>query len=388
MSTKILVKYFLIWRILLFVFLFLSIGIIPLQFNFLGGGLTNYLETPHFWAWANFDGEHYLDISRTGYKPFTFFYFPLYPLLIRFLASLTNKSFINYLFSGFFVSNISFLIGLIGLVRLVRLDYDERITFTTILLILFFPTSFYFGSIYTESLFFALLVWSFYFARVGKWILAGILGAFLTSTRIVGLALFPAFIIEAISQWRQRKVPVFWPIVSSFWVLLGIFFYTIFLDIKTGDPLEFFKSVSIFGEQRGSNFIFLPQVFYRYIFKIIPIINYSYFPVVFTTWLEFLVASLFLILVVIALFTSFKKSKNISIRPSYAVYLLIGFLMPTLSGSFSSLPRYVLVLFPAFIVLSHLILKFPQKLIYLIYFLTFLGLAFATSLFVRGYWVS
>ncbi|OGM04092.1 hypothetical protein A2715_04860 [Candidatus Woesebacteria bacterium RIFCSPHIGHO2_01_FULL_39_32] len=397
MGIKKILTMIIAWRILLLVFLFLAIQILPLQLNFLGGGLENYLEKPFFWGWANYDGEHYIYIARNGYTPLTYFYFPLYPLTIRYLVNLTDGSFLSYLYSGLFVSHIAFLSGLIGLIRVIRIDYDERIVWSTLTLLLVFPTSFYFGSVYTESLFFALSIWSFYFARKGKWVLAGVLGALLTATRLVGIALFPALIVEALQQWKEDKVNLRLAFASSFAVLLGLIFHAFVLNSRTGDPLNFLHSVGIFGPQRARAFINLAQVFYRYIFKIIPNIDYSYFPTMFTTWMEFLVAILFGGLGVLGIFGGLAlrlrsgSSRSLilpKIRPSYVVYLVIGYIIPTLSGSFSSLPRYVLVLFPGFILGALLIAKLPKIIQTGIILGSFILLALATMLFVRGYWVS
>ncbi|MGB6882196.1 MAG: hypothetical protein WBD86_02760, partial [Microgenomates group bacterium] len=78
-SKKFIFRSFVFWRVLLFLFLFLAIGIVPLQQNFLGGGLSSYLRSPYLWAWGNFDGEHYLSIAFKGYQPLTYFFFPVYP---------------------------------------------------------------------------------------------------------------------------------------------------------------------------------------------------------------------------------------------------------------------------------------------------------------------
>ena len=152
-----------------------------------------------------------------------------------------------------------------------------------------------------------------------------------------------------------------------------------YLKVVTGDPLEFFHSVAVFGEQRATGFVLLPRVFYRYIFKILPAINYQYFPVVFTTGLEFITAIVFTLLSILAFFR---------IRLSYAVYLVTGFIIPTFAGSFSSLPRYILVLFPAFILGSQLLLKVSKATKILFFGLLFITLVIATALFVRGYWVA
>jgi Gpi18-like mannosyltransferase len=367
------------WRVLLFVFLFLAIFTLPLQNNFLGGGLSNYLKAPWLWSWLNFDGEHYLSIARQGYLPLTYFYFPAFPLMVRLVASLFGRSFLSLALSGLLVSHLSFFLALVGLWKLIRLDSKEGIARLAIAGLFLFPTSFYFGCFYTESLFLALIVWSFYFARKQKWFLAGILGAVSTATRVVGLALIPALLIEAwLQKGEKKKYNLILPFIGVTMISLGILAYMYYLQLETGDPLEFFHSVSIFGQQRSPNLILLPQVFYRYLFKILPNINYSYFPVVFSTWLEALTGLAFLAISIIGFFR---------LRLSYAVYLAIGYLVPTFSGSFSSLPRYVVVLFPAFILFANYLSKKSKVLQILNFAILFICLGIATSLFVRGYWI-
>lgn len=368
---------FLTWRILLFAFLFLAIKFVPLQKDFLGGGVENYLEAPWFWAWANFDGEHYLSIARYGYKSLQFFFFPLYPILIKFVAHLFGDNFFDYLISGLVVSNISFFISLVGLWKLARLDFDYKTILFSLLTLLVFPTSFYFGSVYTESLFFSLVVWTFYFARKKRWLLTGILGALSSGTRIVGLALIPALFAEGFWQKKRDKKSVGF-LMAPLITLLGLGAYEYYLKIVTGDPLIFMRNLEIFGEHRTSKLILLPQVFYRYIFKIIPSLDFSYFPGTFVVMLEFWIAFVFLFLIVACFFKT---------RLSYAIYSIIGFLIPTLSGSFSSMPRYVLVLFPAFFVVGLYISRL-RKSFQVLFFLVLLSLLMiSTSLFTRGIWI-
>lgn len=371
---------FLTWRVLLFLFLFLAIQIWPLQSDFLGGGLQNYLNNPYFWAWSNFDGEHYVRIARDGYGPFSYFFFPLYPLVVRYWARMVGDNVIYFTISGLLVSHTALLIGLVGLWKLIKLDYKVDIANLTILLLLLFPTSFYFGSIYTESLFLSLVVWSFYFARKKHWFIAGLLGGLSTATRITGLALFPALLVEYFGRTLKTRSFKTQEIASIFLVPLGLFIYMVYLKNETGDSLIFFHSLNkVFGEQRSQAPVILPQVFYRYIFKVIPNINYDYFPVVFTTLLEFTAAILFLFLTLVL----FMKS-----RLSYAVFSAGAYLISTLTGSFSSLPRYVLVIFPAFILIAVYLNEAPNKLKVAVILVFLTLLAVATSLFTRAYWIS
>lgn len=373
---------FVVWRVLLFAIIFFGLLYFPLQDNFLGGGKATYLKNPFFWSWLNFDGEHYLEITRRGYQPLTYFFFPLYPLLIRltaFLGGFRNPSF--YAISGLTISNLSFLIGLIGFYKLVKLDYSEKIANLSLILLLVFPTSFFFGSFYTEGLFLALSVWALYFARKKNFFFSAVLVGLATATRVVGIALIPAILIEA---WpfivrRPLRVPPLKVIFSILIAPAGLLAYMYFLKVRTGDPLEFFNTIGIFGPQREAGFVFLPQVFYRYIFKILPNLNYSALLGFYTPVLELTSAFLFLGLTIVSLF---------KLRLSYSIYMLIAYLIPTLSGSFSSFPRYVLILFPAFMVAANYLSRKSLYFRLVIYLILILNLFICLALFSRGYWIA
>jgi Gpi18-like mannosyltransferase len=380
MSLKKLVLLFLTWRIFLFIFLFLAIPTLTLQQNFLGWGLVNYLKSPQIWSWANYDGEHYLLIAQFGYSPFLYFFFPVYPLLIRYLASFFQDTGTRYAISGLLISNISFFLGLVGLVKLLKIDFSSNIIKTCVLLILLFPTSFFLASLYSESLFFALTIWTLYFARTKSWVLAGILGAIAGATRIIGITLLPVLLIELLYQRKDKNFSLLTASIGIILISLGLLVYMYFLKTATNDPLAFFtQQQGVFGEQRSANLILLPQVFYRYVFKILPSVNYSYFPGVFSVYFEFITAIIFLGVSLASFF---------ELRLSYATYLFLGYLIPTLTGSFYSLPRFVIVLFPAFLLAAKYLNKTPTAFKLAIYTLLFILLGISTALFVRGYWIS
>src|SRR3972149_7992447 len=263
-DTKFVLASFLTWRVFLLLFVVLGTALFSLQSNVLGGGLENYLKNPYFWGFINFDGEHYLSIALQGYQPLTYFYFPLYPLITKLLANLLGGGLIKMATSGLLVSNISFIVALFGLWKLLRLDFKRNISQLTVILLLLFPTSFYFVSYYTEGLTLALIVLSFYFLRKRNWIIAGLLGGVATATRITALALLPAFLYEIWVYRKENKENLILPVLSLLLIPMGLGIYMYYLYRATGDPLEFFNTISIFGAQRSTNLILLPQVFYRY----------------------------------------------------------------------------------------------------------------------------
>ncbi len=362
---------FLVWRVGVLIFAYLAVRFVPLfSHNYLGDGFSNYLTNPVFWGHLNFDGEHYLAIAQNGYRPLEYFFFPLFPQIVKLFSS--NNSQMTLAWTGLVVSNLSFVAGLVGIYKLVKLDYKEKVARVVVILFLIFPTSFYFGAYYTESLFLGLIVWAFYYGRKGNFWIASIIAAMASATRLVGAAMFPVLLLELILQRKKNFLPV---LLSP----VGLVTYMYYLMKQTGDSLIFLHQVSIFGEQRSSTLISLPQVFYRYIFKILPVLNYSYFPVVFTTFLEFGLAILFLVFIIFGLF---------KLRLSYTLYAVIAFIVPTLAGSFSSMPRYVLAIFPVFILSSIYFVKLPKIYKVLVFSVMLILMVISVGLFWRGYWLS
>lgn len=375
---------FVAWRIWIQAFLWLGWLTFPLRDRFIGGGLKHVFDHPGLWPWANFDGEHYLSIAYRGYGNLEQAFFPFFPFLIKLLSSPFKSNFSSelnlfpFLVSGLIIANISFLVALILFYFLVRLDVDKKKARLSIFFLLVFPTSFFFGSVYTESLFLALILGSFYAARKKKWWLAGILGALASATRIVGVFLLPALLWE---WWEQQKiksqklkVKSLFNLLPIFLVLSGLLWYMRYLSINYQDPLMFLHVQPAFGAERSvDKIILLYQVFWRYL-KMIATTKVD--PLYFTVWLELFTALGFLGLLIIAYL---KK-----IRLSYLIFAALAYLVPTLTGTFSSMPRYVLILFPGFITLSLIKNRFFR---WLLIALSCLLLAISTIFFTRGYWV-
>lgn len=367
-----LIKVLIIWKLIIFLSIYLAPRILVLNQSFLGGRVENYLTNPFFWSATNFDGEHYISIARRGYQNLTYFYFPLYPILIRML-----NYFNNLVLTGVILSNFFLVSAVVGFYKLLKLDYNNEVVNKSLLLMIFFPASFYFGAVYTESLFLMLTIWCFYFARKKLWLRVGMLGLLACLTRVVGLAIFPAILFEFYLNYSRTKVKER-RIYQLLYILLiptGIFIYMYYLFIKTGDPLDFMNSVGLFGDQRSAHWVFYPQVLYRYIFKIFPNYNWNYFPGIFTTISEFLISIIFGFLAIASIYKT---------RISYAIYFLLAYMIPTLAGSFSSMSRYAIVLFPAYIIMARLIdNKLNLKLLLVI---MIIGLFFSNMLFASGYW--
>jgi 4-amino-4-deoxy-L-arabinose transferase-like glycosyltransferase len=364
---------FILWRLALLIIVFAGNQFLPLREGYLGGGTAAYLKNPLLWSWANFDGAHYLTIAKEGYYQFQQAFFPFYPYLLRSLSHLTK----NYLFSGLLISHLSLLAALFLFYRLVNLDFNEKIAKRSLIYLLLFPTSFYFGGVYTESLFLALILGSFYAARKKQWVIAGILGALASATRFVGIFLFPALLLEwsqGKEKSKKRKIKSFLPLLL---ILSGLLIYMWYLNKTVGDPLYFIHVQPFFGAQRtGGKIILLYQVFWRYLKMLVTVEKMT--PTYFVCLLEFFSGLAFLVLTI---FTYLR------LRLSYFVFMALAYLVPTLTGTFSSLPRYVLICFPGFILLSLWSEKYRWlKRLYPVIAVIFLVVS--VILFARGFFVA
>lgn len=369
---------FFIWKAITLLASSFAVDLLPLGYTdrFLGGGFLNYSVAPEFFGLANFDGEHYLSIAIFGYKGLEQAFFPLYPMLISLLSKPFSSDLlsliVNSIVAGIIISNLAFLFSLIYLYKLLVVDFSKKIAFLTICLVIIFPTSFYFGAVYNESLFLLLTVLAFISARKGNWFVASLFGMLASTTRIFGIFLLPAFLLEAYIGKKYKGL---------FWVCLiplGLGLYMYYQYLTVGDPLAFYNLQDLVGEQRQSSLVSLPQVYFRYIKMLATFVNYN--PINQTILFELVVGILFLVL---PIYGYFKK-----IRGSYLLYAFMVFIITTVQGSFSSLPRYCIVFFPSFIALAILVDQFPKLVKMVLACSLILLLMFETAFFMRGYWVA
>ena len=354
---------FLIWRIALFAVAYISNSLITTFGNrFPYVGILEESGLPYWlWSFGNFDGVHYLRIAQDGYAyQYTQAFFPLYPILIKLGSYLTFGA---YLISALLISNIAFLAGLIIFYKLVKKNYNEKIAFWSCIFLLTFPTSFYFGSVYTEGVFFLMIIAAFYFLEEKKILLASIIGSFASATRLVGIFL-------ALSLIKKLDIKSLIPLLI---IPLGLFVYMIYLIIEFNNPFYFLTAQSIWGQERSTTgIILLPQVFWRYI-KILtttsglPLLNASFE----------LVSTVFAIVVLIL--------ANKKVKREWLIFSWLAVLTPTLTGTLSSMPRYILIAFPIYIVLASIR---STRLKVLLVILSLVILSLLTVLFTRGYWVA
>ena len=336
-------------------------------------------------AFANFDGAHYLLIAKNGYSQYQQAFFPLYPLLIRWLSPLF---FNNYLITGLLISNISFLAGLFIFSKYLKQISSSSSKFhpvPTILLLIMFPTSFFFGAVYTEGLFFFLIISCLYSLKKKKFLFASLFAFFAALTKFVGVFLLIPILFtvnrsnESI-HWSKKLLLLLSPVV-------GISLYSLFLFQTTGDPFFFLNSQWAFGAHRSSNIILLPQVYYRYLNIFFTArFNFQYFISVF----EFFTFNFVFIIVILNLIQDLLPKNQMPKQVRHdnlglGLFSLVNLLLPTLTGTFSSIPRYALFSLSFFLYLSQIkntSIKIAITIIFVISHLIML------SFFSQGYFIS
>ena len=140
--------------------------------------------------WKRWDTDWYLKIAAFGYDPAdgTVSYWPLYPWLIGRLGALTG----NFLLSALLISNLAVLAVFILLYEVAHVEgLTSEQAGSAVISLAVFPSAFFLFTAYTDALFLAFILSAWLAARRSHWLLAGLMGGFATLTRLQGALLVP-----------------------------------------------------------------------------------------------------------------------------------------------------------------------------------------------------
>lgn len=316
--------------------------------------------------WAHFDGAHYLHLAQFGYDGTGVqAFFPVYPLLI----SAAHTVGIPYLVAGRLISFVALVGSLICLMYL----FGKRWRAITLVLLLF-PTSFFLAAMYTESLFLFEILFFFVLLKRQNYLVAALVAGLASGTRLVGIFLSLSLLIDLYAHrksitYNSLLIPISYFLIAN----SGFLVYVLYLWHRYGDPLIFLHVQSLFGAERSSGeIVLLPQVLVRYARMIVTVDP--------STWLYqrvWLELASFLVAAVLW----WRNRRFIPL--SHSAFVGASILLPTLSGTLSSLPRYLLVLAPFLFPLSP---KLRSLALYL--FLSLLLLCYLLSQYVSGQFVA
>jgi mannosyltransferase PIG-V len=311
----------------------------------------------HFWPaatekrappLARYDSGWYLAIAEVGYgaapargEPSAHAFFPLYPMLIRGVARVLHVDglIVGPIFSLACLFAAGFLFAAEGRRRL-----GDRPGSQALLFLLLYPTAFFFAAMYSESLFLLLALLAFRSARAGR-IPPAVLFGFLTGTsRVTALALALPLAIEAFgarkeSGPRARRAS---PLASALLVgaapVAGVLLWVFGAGWLAGESGLFFRIQQAW--QRGASPLEgirrfaegLPARIARGDARDHPafLIDYAH----------------------LALFATIGFYQARRRRFADAAWTAGALLLPVASGVAASLPRYLLVVYPAFYALA------------------------------------
>jgi hypothetical protein len=233
---------------------------------------------------------------------------------------------------------------------------------------LIFPTAFFLHINYNESLFIALTVGCFLAARYERWALAGILGILLCLTRLNGLIIVPALLIEVFLQYRiSRRWQWQW-----LWVLvapLGFGIYLLLNQYVAGNAFAF----TVIGKENFQKSLTVPW------YGIYGVYNLMWSPEISLAQMGGVQEFVFIVLGAVCTVASL-----FLLRPSYTVWMAGNWLIFTSSGFILSVPRYTLVMFPIYILFAR---SAERRFWYnVITIWSLLFLAFFVTKLVQGHW--
>ncbi len=365
-----LIELFVSWRLGLLFLFYLAIAIVNTTGQVPAG---RSLVDAHFW----WDGFYYFNIARYGYAGAVNFYggsivvlgfFPLFPILVRLVSYLT----FGHVQPAALLTNTALVIAfMVYLYKLLLLDFEETIAFRTVFFVLMFPTALFLAVNYSEPVFMMTLTASVYYARKENWPLAGIFGMLCALSRHIGAVMLPVLAWEYLRQrgwswkrssWSLKKIG--WEAWSLALVPLGSFFYMAYLWASYGDPLYFFKSHEETFQHGFSLQFWLPVGRALKLIWQRPLMDAARS----ITTLNLLILVVFVVLFVYGL-------KRLNSTYSFLLIIFILAILMTDSPTFPlvSLDRYVLPLFPAFLLLAQLGAKKAYEYAYLAFSGVLLG---------------
>ncbi len=325
-------------------------------------------------VWHRWDSGFFTQIALHGYgwqagQPggdVTFL--PLYPLLIglplRLMADPTQA---DAAVVGVLLSNVCLFVALLYLDQLLALDFDDlNLRRWVGWLFLLAPATIFFSSVYTESLFFMLSLIAIYHARRGQWIMAGLAGFLGAMTRVMGWTLLLPLVWEA---WQQRgRLPRVTLGVASFAPALALPLYVGVVGLAMGAPDAYF-TISASVWKQGWNWPW--QTFINFFSGSITLYGWD------RSWIDLAFTLGFFMLAILAF----------RVRKSYGLYAAAAIVFPVFSGILISMPRYVAVAFPVYIVLAQWACGHRWRIIMLLASSALLA-AFFAARFVTWHWIA
>lgn len=309
-----------------------------------------FREPNAFWdTFARYDSGWYYDIATRGYAYVAggrsnLAFFPLYPLLMRWGGQALGGEQQHFYFAGIIVSWVAFAIAMVLLYRLARLDLSHDGALRGVSYAAVFPSAYFFGVVYTESLFFMSLVGAALALRTRRWGWAALAGAALTATRVNGIMFVPALAViawQAAGASRDSRLRGLAAVAGG---TLGLVGYCVYNYALSADPLAWYYSIQRWGYHPGGN----PASGLLAIGRALLTRPYQFLSAEEMAPYDTLNAGM-AIAVILCLPAVWRRFGT-----AYAAIIVLGLILPLSTGQYEGLGRYCSVLFPVPLLLGSL----------------------------------
>lgn len=311
------------------------------------------------------DVHYYVDIARYGYQAGNErnAFYPLWPLLLRCGRALTGQTFLV----GMLLANLLSLAGFLIFYQLCREESGKRCAGLALLLLICWPTGFFFSIPYTESLFLFLSVGLFYALRHERMRWVALFAFLLPLCKAVG---FLVLVPLAWHLWERKRPCKEWLLLLS--PVLGYGLYFLIMWSEAGNPLAGFEAQKGFPASPSLMKMFdLPGLWTAFT-SVAALQNPLY---------SGLDRGLFLLyLGLLPLIWKYSRT--------YFFWALCLGLIPAFSSHFMSFARYQLVIFPLFFALGKILSEQKGWTVHFYYLIICSGLQlYLLYHLVRGGWV-
>ncbi len=315
--------------------------------------------------WAHWDGEHYARLASNGYlnppNNMSPAFFPLYPLAMRSVAALLGGplSIDAFTLWGMLVSLAVLPFAFYFVYRIAEDGWGTEVARKSLLLLAFFPATFFLNATYTESLFLALSAGAIWAARVRKDLFfACVLAGLATATRNVGIFL----LVPLAYEWYRNAGYYRWQGAYLALAPSGLLIYMGYLWVRFGEPLLFYTDQQDWNRQATGPLETISNAGLRAYESVQWVFEPALRPqevslYVIADYLSFAINAynLFFLIVALALLVVGLRYLPLGLL----AYAFLVSVPPALFGTpetpLMGFPRYMLVAFPLFIVLGSLL---------------------------------
>lgn len=338
------------------------------------------VNLPWYQYLLRWDAGWYLQIVNQGYSyngddsiQQSVGFQPLYPMVCKAVA------FVFHIPNGIaliVVANLLTLIAIPLFFKLVREEFGDAVAIYAVAALCFFPGAIFFTAGYAESLAFLVTVGMFLMLKRRRYFLAAVFTSLALATRPHAIVLLLPFLFEL---WRSYAKDLRGLLKTGIPCLLlatsGLWLHMIYLGVAFGHPLAFVTARRAWQGPAS----------WRQFFEVITLQPFRHLldiwrdgplPETLAPWV---------FLVSVLLFIFFRKR----LPASYALFTFGSLLLPYVmfSGNlgFAAFTRYLLMVFPIFIILGHIFQKRVALGIGVIG--AFAALLFMhAALFAQSYW--